>query len=171
MKDIPGYEIVEGECGDCDLIGKDCWKITSCDYKNIYKKKEEKTMTNDEIIEVIKAHKEGKSLQIMNDYKGWRSLAGNLSLVSILREIIEGSSLRIKPSQKVIPWMADDWREFKDECFKHKNHDKPGRMIVLSWNKKVIIVNRNGYTEWYTYEQVLNDFMDNGNPRGKVVEE
>jgi hypothetical protein len=177
MKDIPGYEIVEGGCDDCDLadtplgctyeyIKQFNIPYQRCKLNKIYKKKEEKTMTRDEMIAVIQAHKEGKIIHVAGFETTRTQELYNPSLTGIINLMSNGTTLVVKPEPKVIPWTADDWRKFI--CISIA--DKYGTTIgVHSWTEKGIFWGT--HRDFITYKDLVRRKNINGKPCGKVVEE
>ena len=181
MKPIPGYEIVDGKCKDCEFFtGKIPCNLTvhvgydnTCDNRKCYKKKEE-TMTHDEMIAVIQAHKDGKQIQLLDEQKTGTTTLTKVSdiiapiLLEIMDAISRGKKLRVKPEPKVIPWTADDWREFKDIKFNIK-----GRTFrVDNWRVFGINFTNDCNEKFYEkYEDLTSKKDINGKPCGKVVEE
>jgi hypothetical protein len=211
MKNIPGYEIVEGQCEDCEFYSKACRAYCECcNGGEIYKKKsimkienelkedgvdveafkervrqtvrkckenlkKDGNMTHDEMIEVVKAHKGGKTIQQLDEQKFSKS--GTLTkitdilaptLLELIDAISHGKKLRVKPEPKIIPWTADDWREFKDI----KLNVESGTFRVCDWRVFGInFTNDCNYKFYEKYSDLANKKDINGKLCGKVVEE
>jgi hypothetical protein len=189
MKDIPGYEIVEGECEDCafnDDIYK-CDSIVNCHAFKCYKKKEpdtietiidtekvnisingqkveEKSMTHGEAIELIQYEKDGGVLEAATSpIFGWfiKRKDAPFDFVNL--------QYRKKSEPKIIPWTADDWREFKNiEIY---FDEVPYYVYAWSDEGMFFATMENDFKINRAYTLLKECKDTNGKPCGKVVEE
>ena len=180
MKDIPGYEIIEGSCWDCDIQHdiELCDSIETCRAFKCYKKKQEKSMTHDEINAVIQAHKERKEIQYMLD-EDWVDEETNTPIRAILSCISRGYMYRIKPEPKVIPWTMHDCEEFRHVQIYEMglNEDEPRIYQPIYWNDiDVYFVDISvpppvQHRLIMTYKVLSNKKDINDKPCGKVAKE
>lgn len=128
-------------------------------------------MTHDEInhaIEILNAIKEGKAI-CDADGRGMSldllMAVHELNTVAISENM---NNLRVKPGRKVIPWTADDWREFLDLEIEIESNI----YSTDNWDDLYInLVADGGLKKSYKYK-ALSVLLDRGgNPCGKVVEE
>jgi len=134
-------------------------------------------MTHDEIIEIVKAHKEGKQIQYLG--KKSRGVLGdyieNLKLYEFMKEIydsmLDGSSIRIKPEPQYRPYETPDevpvGRVVKD--------DKGSRYVILKAlmpinfiNTLQIMVGEKIYAADYFMETFR---LEDGSPCGIPIKE
>lgn len=126
-------------------------------------------MTHDEMIAIIQAHKEGKTIEYLDhDDKSWKEKENTKNF------LFEDYIYRIKPEQKeitrekvtkkVIQFTFEDMDLFRDKWIRHKIHDFQARINII---RKDGISLSNGS---YSYETAFNEleFID-GSPFGKEV--
>lgn len=131
-------------------------------------------MTHDEIIEVIKAHRDDKQLQVFNPACYWEDLGVPYCMSALLFRINNGYKIRVKPEPTYVPWTANDWINFKDETIYLKKN-KQLNWIIHYWNDCGVFAfsnNENIIKERYVdYTVLLDNYcLENNKPCGKLVE-
>lgn len=109
--------------------------------------------------EIIKAFKEGKTIEFLSDDEGW------LLTINPIFDIHR--CYRIKPEPKLVPFDFSDAEKLINKIVKHK---RSGIIYLISALSSVVIyLPSHGYIE---YDALLNlfEFLD-GTPCGKYVEE
>lgn len=96
MKDIPGYEIVEGGCIDCDIQNWECKDEYNCKPNKIYKKKEEPNTIEDiqEVNISVNEQKAGK--KNMRKIDGYKQVKGYCYDCELRRETQDGRCYEYK---------------------------------------------------------------------------
>lgn len=131
-------------------------------------------MTHDEIIEVIKAHRDGKNIEFW-DCGHWHTATNCQLEDTLLFDISRGYKYRVQPEPTYVPWTADDWRDFKGKKVKLKNNE----YIIKQWNNEgVYLVSVDTiknevrtFPKQIAYGMLLEQYrMEYGKSCGRLVE-